>query len=106
MEVADRDLVAVVPGVGDAAPNLLMIMDAREKADALKTKVAEVKKKWVDAGKQLKTEPIRDVEFTTLIFSQGDITKFFEAAFPGMRPGRGGRRGPRRLAAPRWPWWR
>jgi hypothetical protein len=84
--------LAVVGGSAAAAPNVVLIMDAREKADALKAKVAEVKKKWVDAGKQIKTEQIRDVEFTTLIFSRGDITKFLEGAFPGMGPGRGARR--------------
>jgi hypothetical protein len=70
---------------GEKGPGFLLLMDARDKSDLLKSNLADLKKKWVDSGKQIKTEPIRDVEFTTLLFSSDDLTKTFEKVFPKPR---------------------
>ncbi len=53
-------------GTADPLPGFVLILDARDKGDQLKTKLAEVRKKITDAGKTLKTDKIRDTEFTTL----------------------------------------
>jgi hypothetical protein len=57
----------------DAKPGVLLLVDCKDQQDALKTRLSELKKKWVDAGKQLKTEQIRDVEFTTFILPATDL---------------------------------
>lgn len=53
-------------GSADPLPALVLILDSRDKADVLKKNLAQVRKKLVDAGKALKADKIRDVEFATL----------------------------------------
>jgi hypothetical protein len=53
-------------GTADPLPGLVVLLDARDKGDSLKSKLAELRKKLTDAGKTLKSEKIRDVEFSTL----------------------------------------
>lgn len=60
----------------------LLLVDTKEKSGQLKTNLAGLKKKWVDSGKQIKTEKIRDVEFTTLITSSNDIAQALKKALP------------------------
>lgn len=74
-------------GKSDPSPGFLLLMDAKDKSDTLKTTLTELKKKWVDNGKQIKTEKIRDVEFTTLIFSSDDLSKTLDKAFPDPNAG-------------------
>jgi len=59
-------------------PVWLLLVDAREKGGQLRTNLADLKKKWQDAGKTLKTEKIRDVEFTTLTVSGEELTRTLE----------------------------
>src|SRR5262249_6226452 len=66
----------------DKQPGFLLLLDARDKSSALKTNLTELKKKWVDSGKQIKTAKIRDVEFTTFLFSPEDLEKTLKKAFP------------------------
>ncbi len=40
------------------------------KASQLKTNLADLKKKWIDAGKNVKTEKIRDIEFSVITHFQ------------------------------------
>src|ERR1051325_1594817 len=68
----------------------IILLDAKDKKDALAAKLAELKKKWVDAGKELKTEKVRDVEFTTLLW-QGTNKTPFSLKLGGEKPsGAGG----------------
>jgi len=62
-------------GDEDQSPALLLLLDTKDKSGQLKTNLAELKKKWVDAGKQIKTEKIRDIEFSVLLVSSNDIPK-------------------------------
>lgn len=48
-------------------PHVVLILDARDKAPELKKRLEEVRKKLVDAGRNPKTEKIRDADFTTVI---------------------------------------
>ena len=59
-------------------PVWLLLVDAKEKSSQLKTNLADLKKKWLDAGKRLKSEKIRDVEFTTLMISGEDLSRTLE----------------------------
>jgi hypothetical protein len=71
--------VAVVPD-GDK-PTFLCLVDSRDKSAALKSNLATLKSKWVDSGKQVRVEKIRDVEFTTLLFKSADLKKALAKVF-------------------------
>ncbi len=64
-------------------PGWLMLLDAKDKGDQLKKNLADLKKKWLDSGKQVKSEKIRDFEFSTLVFTPDDFTKALRRAFQG-----------------------
>lgn len=64
-------------------PGVLILLDARERATASRPRsLATLKTKWVDSGKQVRVEKIRDVEFTVLIFKQDDVKKSLGKVFP------------------------
>ena len=65
-------------GTAAPLPVCLLLVDAKEKSGQLKTNLADLKKKWQDAGKTLKTEKIRDVEFATLMVSGEDLSRTLE----------------------------
>jgi hypothetical protein len=62
----------------------VLLIDAKSHADQLKTNLASIAKKWIDAGKPLKTQKIREVEFTTLIVSPSDLS--WNKIFPQAKP--------------------
>jgi len=70
-----------------AEPAFLLLIDTRDKGGALKSNLASLKQKWVDSGKQIKTETIRNVEFTTLIFNTDDLSKAIDKVFPDPSAG-------------------
>jgi len=74
---------------GDAPkePGVLFLIDTRDKSSQLKTNLAGLKNKWVDSGKQVRVEKIRDIEFTTLIFKSGDLKKSLKKVFPDANAG-------------------
>ena len=74
-------------GSNDESPGFVLLVDTRDKSDVLKTNLASFKKKWVDAGKQIRAEKIREVEFTTLIFNSDDFSKTLEKIFPDPNAG-------------------
>src|SRR2546429_445453 len=65
-------------GKEDRVPAWLLLIDAKDKSGQLKTNLADLRKKWIDAGKNLRTEKIRDVEFTTLTVSGEDVARTLE----------------------------
>src|SRR5262245_7450707 len=69
-------------GKSEQKPGFLVLMDSKDRSGTLKTNLSSLKKKWVDGGKQIKTEKIRDIEFTTLVFSSDDLSKTLDKAFP------------------------
>jgi len=48
-------------------PHVVLILDAKDKAPELKARLEEVRKKLTEAGRNPKTEKIRDVDFTTVV---------------------------------------
>jgi len=61
---------------GDDQPlGFLLLLDVRDKADVLRTNLADMRKKWVSTGKTIKTEKIRDLEFSCLPFTTNDVPK-------------------------------
>ena len=77
-------LMPPAPGApkSDDGPGLLLLVDTKDKSDVLKTNLASLKQKWIDKGKQIRPEKIRDMEFTTLIFTSDDLSKTLEKTFP------------------------
>src|SRR2546425_958820 len=69
-------------GKTNQSPGFLLLLDTKDKSDQLKKNLADVKQKWVDSGKQLKSEKIRDIEFTTLIVNGEDMAKARKNVFP------------------------
>jgi hypothetical protein len=67
-------------GTGDFAPGLALVIDTQDKSELLKTNLAALKKNWADSGKQIKTLKIRDIEFTTITFTEADLSKTLRKA--------------------------
>lgn len=51
----------------------LLLLDTRDKAGVLRTNLAHLRKQWAAAGKTLKTEPIRGLEFSVLSVSTNEM---------------------------------
>lgn len=62
-------------GKGEQTPAWLLLVDSRDKSEDLKKQLAAVKQKWIDSGKKLKIEKIREVEFTTLVVENDELSK-------------------------------
>jgi hypothetical protein len=62
-------------GSADQPPAALFLLDVKGKSSQLKTNLAELRRKWVDAGKTIKTEKIRDLEFTSYMLSDKEVPK-------------------------------
>jgi len=82
--------VAVTPngwdGRSEAEPGVLWLIDTKDKSSQLKTNLAELHRKWTDAGRKVRTEKIRDAEFTTVIVDTDEFSKSLAKIFPGARP--------------------
>jgi hypothetical protein len=61
----------------------ILLMDTKDHAGQLKTSLALAVKKWTDAGKPIKTQKIRETEFTTLIISPDDLS--LKKILPGAK---------------------
>ncbi|MDB6122686.1 MAG: hypothetical protein JWQ71_1679 [Pedosphaera sp.] len=64
-------------------PALLLLIDTKDKSSQLKTNLADLKKKWVDSGKSVKTEKIRDIEFSVAVLSSNDLPKSLRKSLSG-----------------------
>ena len=73
------------PGAGPFLSQILLV-DVKDKSDKLKAALEDVKRKWVDAGKPLKTEPIRGIDFTTFITTGGEISNTWSRLFVSAKP--------------------
>ncbi len=61
-------------GVDGTEPGFLLVIDSKEKSDQLKLKLQEIRKKLAEAKKPLKSQKVRDVEFSSLALdlAEGD----------------------------------
>ena len=62
-------------GNDDQPLGFLLLLDAKGKAGLLKADLATLRKQWVGAGKSLKTETIRNLEFSVFPFTTNDVPK-------------------------------
>lgn len=70
-----------------ASPAFLLLLDTKDKSSQLKTNLAEIKRKWLDSGKSIKTEKIRDVEFSILPLSDDDVPQSLKKLFSAKDEG-------------------
>jgi len=68
-------------GKAEPLPAWLLLVDAKDKKGELGLRLAELRKKLVDAGKKSKTEKIRDSEFTTLSLTTNDLPQVLQQVF-------------------------
>jgi hypothetical protein len=73
-------------GRSDKQPGIIWLIDTRDKSSQLKTNLAELRKKWTESGRKMRTDKIRDVEFTTVIVDTDEFSKSIEKIVPGQRP--------------------
>lgn len=62
-------------GKSDVEPALIIMVDSKDQSEKLKQILTDLKKKWVDGGKTLKTEKIQEFEFTTIVIDPKPATK-------------------------------
>ena len=62
--------------------DFLLLIDSMGKSETLTAKLNELKKKWTEANKEVRTEKIRDVEFNSISFTGKDISELMKKAFP------------------------
>jgi hypothetical protein len=60
-------------------PGFVLLIDSKDKAETLKTRLDDLQKKWTEGDRKLKTDKIRDVEFTTYEFTQAALQQFARA---------------------------
>jgi hypothetical protein len=61
---------------------VLFLIDTKSKSGQLKTNLTNLRKKWVDSGKTLRTEKIRDFEFSVVSLSSNDVPATLKEFFP------------------------
>ena len=69
-------------GTGDKVPGIVILLDSKDKSDLLKTNLAKLHKKWEDMGKTIRTETIREVNFSIVPLSSNDIPSSLSGLFP------------------------
>jgi hypothetical protein len=69
-------------GNGDQKPGIIFLLDAKDKSDLLATNLAELRQKWTDAGKPIRTETIRGIDFSVVTLSSNDIPQTIANFFP------------------------
>ena len=73
-------------GQNDDEPALLVLLDTKDRSDQLKTNIANLRRKWVDAGNTLRTEQIRGLDFLVLPLSSNTVPKTVQQFFPRSQP--------------------
>ncbi|MGI8965280.1 MAG: hypothetical protein ACR2H1_04230, partial [Limisphaerales bacterium] len=68
-------------GKPDQRLGLIFVMDTKGKSSQLATNLSDLKKKWIEAGKEIKSEKIRGLDFTTLITTDEEIGKPWRKLF-------------------------
>src|SRR6185295_2589181 len=61
---------------------MLLLVDTRGQSNQLKSNLAGLRQKWLDAGKSIRTETFRGFEFSVVPVSTNDIPRTFQKFFP------------------------
>jgi hypothetical protein len=73
-------------GNDDKKPGVILLLDARDKSDLLATNLARLRQKWTDAGKPIRTETIRGINFSVVPLSSNDVPQTISNFFPRRQP--------------------
>jgi hypothetical protein len=73
-------------GSDDTPPGLLFLLDAKGKSGKLKKDLAELRRKWVDAGKTVRVETIRGIDFLALPMDSNNVPQTVRRFFPKPLP--------------------
>lgn len=77
--------MALKEAVGSEAPPppaTLLLVDCKEKSDLLRTNLALLRKKWAAAGKAIRSEKLRGLEFSVLPLSSSEVPETLKKLFP------------------------
>lgn len=69
-------------GKDDGVPALVFLLDAKDKSELLKKNLAALRQQWAAAGKTIKTEKIRDVEFSIVTLTTNDVPQTMRRLLP------------------------
>jgi hypothetical protein len=69
----------------DGKLGFVLLLDTKDKQELLKNRLSEFKQKWIDSGKQQKTEKIRELDFTTLILTGEDLSNLLDKVLPASK---------------------
>ena len=72
--------------IGEEKPGIILLLDAKDKGNLLKTNLAALQKKWTDAGKPIRTETLRDIKFSVVPLSSNDVPAALAAILPRRQP--------------------
>lgn len=69
----------------DGVPGVVVLLDAKDKSELLKKNLATLRQRWTAAGKPIKTEKIRDVDFSIVTLTTNDIPPTIRRLLPQMQ---------------------
>lgn len=69
-------------GESDAAPGLVLLLDAAEQAGSLQRLLGDLRQQWQNAGKSVRTEKIRDAECYVVSVGSNDVPRTLRQFFP------------------------
>lgn len=69
-------------GGDEPAPALVLIIDSKDKKEQLKQSLAQLRKKWVESGKSLRSEKIHDSDFSVVTLSTNEVPKTISKLLP------------------------
>lgn len=75
-------------GNDDVPPGVAILLDAKDKSDALKSNLATLVKKWTDAGRTLRTEEFHGLKFTVITLNSNDLASLFPRKPPMLELGK------------------
>ncbi len=75
-------------GHDDVPPGYVLLLDAKDKSDLLKTQLATLTKKWTDAGRTFRTEDFHGIKFTVLTLKSNDLSAIFPSQPPVLELGK------------------
>lgn len=70
----------------DKSPGFILLLDAKNKSDLLKTNLAALEKKWRDDGKPVHTQTVRGIPFSIVPLASNDIPPSLSALIPHRQP--------------------
>ncbi|MGH7988747.1 MAG: hypothetical protein ACREDS_00925 [Limisphaerales bacterium] len=73
-------------GGDDKKPGVILLLDAKDKSDLLKTDLALLRKKWAATGKSVHTETIHGIPFSIVPLSSNNIPASLADFFPKQQP--------------------